>query len=123
MSLQRKEDNLRKAQTRLDRIQNPPRWKVISHLKNREFQIDFCREQMKSGKFRTRAYIIRDAKAYHGNNRGVVHKAVNKKLKSEKKLNKRENRLKSKHDSYKKRKKKPKSKSKKLGRKCCQSGV
>ncbi len=40
MSLQRKENNLRKAQARLDRIQNPPRWKVISHLRNREFQID-----------------------------------------------------------------------------------
>lgn len=77
MSLQRKENNLRKAQARLDRIQNPPRWKVISHLKNREFQIDFRREQTKSGKFRTRAYIVRDAKAYHGNHRGLIHKAVN----------------------------------------------
>lgn len=77
MSLQRKENNLRKAQARLDRIQNPPRWKVISHLRNREFQIDFRREQTKSGKFRTRAYIVRDAKAYHGNNRGILHKAVN----------------------------------------------
>lgn len=30
MSLQRKENNLRRAQARLDRVQNPPRWKVIS---------------------------------------------------------------------------------------------
>lgn len=77
MSLQRKENNLRKAQSRFDRISNPPRWKVISHLRNREFQIDFRREQTKSGKFRTRAYIVRDVKSYHGNNRGILHKAVN----------------------------------------------
>ena len=77
MSLQRKENNLRKAQSRFDRISNPPRWKVISHLGNREFQLDFRREQTKSGKFRTRAYIVRDVKSYHGNNRGILHKAVN----------------------------------------------
>lgn len=77
MSLQRKQNNLRKAQERLDRIQNPPRWKVISHLKNTEFQIDYRREPTSSGNYRTRAYIVRGAKSYHGNNRGVIHKAVN----------------------------------------------
>lgn len=77
MSLQRKENNLRKAQSRFDRISNPPRWKVISHLRNREFQLDFRREQTKSGKFRTRAYIVRGEKSYHGNNRGLIHKTVN----------------------------------------------
>jgi len=77
MSLQRKENNLRKAQARLDRIQNPPRWKVISHLRNREFQIDYRRELNRHGRYRTRAYIVRGAKSYHGNNRGLIHKAVN----------------------------------------------
>ncbi len=77
MSLQRKENNLRKAQAKLDRIQNPPRWKVISHLRNREFQIDYRRELNRRGRYRTRAYIVRGAKSYHGNNRGILHKAVN----------------------------------------------
>ena len=77
MSLQRKENNLRKAQARLDRIQNPPRWKVISHLRNREFQIDYRREPNRHGKYRTRAYIVRGAKSYHGNSRGLIHKTVN----------------------------------------------
>ena len=77
MSLQRKQNNLRKAQARLDRIQNPPRWKVISHLKNREFQIDWRRAPNCNGRYRTRAYIVRGAKSYHGNNRGLIHKTVN----------------------------------------------
>ncbi len=77
MSLQRKENNLRRAQARFDRIQNPPRWKVVSHLKAREFQIDYRREPNRHGRYRTRAYIVRGAKAYHGNNRGLIHKAVN----------------------------------------------
>ena len=77
MSLQRKENNLRRAQARLDRIQNPPRWKVVSHLKAREFQIDYRREPNRHGRYRTRAYIVRGAKAYHGNNHGLIHKAVN----------------------------------------------
>lgn len=77
MSLQRKENNLRKAQARLERIQNPPRWKVISHLRNREFQIDYRRELNRRGRYRTRAYIVRGAKSYHGNNRGLIHKTVN----------------------------------------------
>ena len=80
MSLQRKENNLRRAQARLDRVQNPPRWKVISHLKSREFQIDYRREPNSHGRYRTRAYIVRGAKSYHGNNRGLIHKAVNLKF-------------------------------------------
>ena len=80
MSLQRKENNLRRAQARLDRVQNPPRWKVISHLKSREFQIDYRREPNRHGRYRTRSYIVRGAKSYHGNNRGLIHKAVNLKF-------------------------------------------
>lgn len=80
MSLQRKENNLRRAQARLDRVQNPPRWKVISHLKSREFQIDYRCEPNRHGRYRTRAYIVRGAKSYHGNNRGLIHKAVNLKF-------------------------------------------
>ena len=80
MSLQRKENNLRRAQARLDRVQNPPRWKVISHLKSREVQIDYRREPNGHGRYRTRAYIVRGAKSYHGNNRGLIHKAVNLKF-------------------------------------------
>lgn len=75
--LTRKENNLRKAQARFDRISNPPRWKVISHFRNTEFQLDYRREQNKNGKFRTHAYIVRDTKSYHGNNKGILHKAVN----------------------------------------------
>ena len=80
MSLQRKENNLRRAQARLDRVQNPPRWKVISHLKAREFQIDYRREPNRHGRYKTRAYIVRGAKSYHGNNRGLIHKTVNLKF-------------------------------------------
>ena len=50
---------------------------VVSHLKAREFQIDYRREPNRHGRYRTRAYIVRGAKAYHGNNRGLIHKAVN----------------------------------------------
>lgn len=77
MSLQRKENNLRKAQARLDRIENPPRWKVISHLRSREFQVEFRRAPNRHGRYRTRVHIVRGAKSYHGNNRGLIHKAVN----------------------------------------------
>ena len=48
--LTRKENNLRKAQARFDRISNPPRWKVISHFRNTEIQLDYRREQNKNGK-------------------------------------------------------------------------
>lgn len=35
------------------------------------------REPNRHGRYRTRAYIVRGAKAYHGNNHGLIHKAVN----------------------------------------------
>ena len=67
MSLQRKENNLRKAQERFDRV----------NKRTKEFQIDFRREQNSRGRFRTRPHIVRDYKQFHGNNRGLLHKAVN----------------------------------------------
>ena len=67
MSLQRKENNLRRAQARLDKV----------NKRSKQFQIDFRREENSRGRFHTRAYIVRGAKAYHGNNRGLIHKAVN----------------------------------------------
>lgn len=67
MSLQRKENNLRKAQERFDRV----------NKRTKEFQIDFRREQNSRGRFRTRPHIVRDYKQFHGNNRGLLHKTVN----------------------------------------------
>ena len=67
MSLQRKENNLRRAKERFDRV----------NKRTKEFQIDFRREQNSRGRFRTRPHIVRDYKQFHGNNRGLLHKAVN----------------------------------------------
>ena len=67
MSLQRKENNLRRAQTRFDRV----------NRRTKQFQIEFRREANSHGTFHTRAHIVRDYKEYHGNDRGLLHKAVN----------------------------------------------
>ena len=67
MSLQRKENNLRRAQSRFDRVNG----------RSKQFQIEFRREINDDGSYRTHGYIIRGNKEYHGNNRGIVHKAVN----------------------------------------------
>ena len=67
MSLKRKENTLRRAQKKFDRV----------NKSKKQFQIEFRREQNRHGRFRTRAHIIRDYKEYHGNNRGLIHKAVN----------------------------------------------
>ena len=67
MSLQRKENNLRKAQARFERVSK----------RTKQFQIDFRREQNSRGRFHTRAYIVRGERVNHGNNRGIIHKAVN----------------------------------------------
>ena len=67
MSLQRKENNLRRAQERFDRV----------NKRSKEFQIDFRREQNSRGRFRTRPHIVRHYKQFHGNNRGLLHKTVN----------------------------------------------
>lgn len=66
MSLQRKENNLRKAQARFDKVSK----------RSKQFQIEFVREQSSRGKFKTKANIVRGEKQFHGNNRGILHKAA-----------------------------------------------
>ncbi len=66
MSLHRKENNLRKAQARFD--------KVSKRIK--QFQIEYRREQNSRGRFHTHAHIVRGEKVHHGG-RGIIHKAVN----------------------------------------------
>ena len=68
MSLQRKENNLRKAQARFDKVSK----------RSKQFQIDFVRSQQSNGKFKTKANIVRGEKIHHGG-RGIVHKFVNAK--------------------------------------------
>lgn len=68
MSLQRKENNLRRAQARLDKV----------NKRSKQFQIDFRREENSRGRFHTRAYIVRGEKMHHGG-RGIIHKAANAK--------------------------------------------
>ena len=65
MSLIRKENNLRKAQARLDKVSK----------RSKQFQINFHREQNNRGRFDTRAYIVRGEKEHHSG-RGIFHKAV-----------------------------------------------
>lgn len=69
MGLQRKQNNLRKAQARFDKVSR----------RSKQFQIDFVRSQQTNGKFKTKANIVRGEKQFHGNNRGLIHKAVNAK--------------------------------------------
>lgn len=68
MSLHRKENNLRRAQARFDRVSR----------RSKQFQIDFRREANSRGRFHTRAYIVRGEKTHHGG-RGIVHKFANAK--------------------------------------------
>ncbi len=65
MSLYRKENNLRKAQAKLDKVSK----------RSKQFQIRFQREQNKKGKFRTKIHIERGEKEHHSG-RGILHKAV-----------------------------------------------
>ena len=65
MSLQRKENHLRKAQARFEKVSK----------RSKQFQIDFRREQNKHGKFKTKAYIVRGEKEHHGGH-GILHRAV-----------------------------------------------
>ena len=67
MGLQRKQNNLRKAQARFDKVSR----------RSKQFQIEFVRGQNSRGKFKTKANIVRGEKQFHGNNRGLIHKAVN----------------------------------------------
>lgn len=66
MSLQRKENNLRRAQARFDRVSR----------RTKQFQIDFRREQNSRGRFHTHAHIVRGEKTHHGG-RGIIHKFAN----------------------------------------------
>ena len=68
MSLQREENNLRRAQARFDKVSR----------RSKQFQIDFRREANSRGRFHTRAYIVRGEKTHHGG-RGIVHKFANAK--------------------------------------------
>ena len=65
MSLIRKENNLRKAQARLEKVSK----------RSKQFQVRFQREQNKKGKFRTNIRIERGEKEHHSG-RGIIHKAV-----------------------------------------------
>ena len=68
MSLQRKENNLRRAQARFDKVSK----------RSKQFQINFRREQNSRGRFRTRAYIVRGEKT-HYSGRGIIHKVAHAK--------------------------------------------
>ena len=65
MSLIRKENNLRKAQARLDKVSK----------RSKQLQIRFQREQNKKGRFRTKIHIERGENEHHSG-RGILHKAV-----------------------------------------------
>ena len=66
MSLHRKENNLRRAQARFDKVSK----------RTKQFQIEYRREQNSRGRFHTHAHIVRGEKVHHGG-RGIIHKAVN----------------------------------------------
>lgn len=68
MSLQRKENNLRRAQARLDKV----------NKRSKQFQIDFRREANSRGRFHTRPHIVRGEKTHHGG-RGIIHHVANAK--------------------------------------------
>ena len=67
MGLQRKENRLRKAQMRLNQVSK----------QSKQVQLLFRREQNKRGRYRTRMHWVRGEKSFYGNNRGLLHKAVN----------------------------------------------
>ena len=64
--LTRRQNNLQKAQARFEKV---------SRRRN-QFQLSFERRQSENGRFRTHVHIRRGEKEYHGNNRGLLHKAV-----------------------------------------------
>ena len=65
MSLKRKENNLRKAQARYDKVSK----------RTKQFQIEYRRERNSRGRFHTHAHIVRGEKVQHGG-RGIIHRAV-----------------------------------------------
>ena len=68
MGLQRKQNNLRKAQARFDKVSR----------RSKQFQINFRREQNSRGRFHTRACIVRGEKMHHSG-RGIIHKVAHAK--------------------------------------------
>ena len=62
----RRQNNLKKAQIRFDKVGK----------RNKQIQLNFERSQQKNGKFRTHIKIKRGERTHHGNNRGLLHKAV-----------------------------------------------
>ena len=63
----KRQNNLRKAQVRFDKVSK----------RSKQFQIRYERSANRKGKFRTKARIVREEKTFCGNNRGLIHKAVN----------------------------------------------
>lgn len=63
----KRQNNLRKAQARFEKVSR----------RSKQFQLSFERRQNENGKFRTHVSIKHGEKEYHGNNRGLFHKAVN----------------------------------------------
>ena len=63
----KRQNNLHKAQARFEKVSK----------RSMQFQLSFERRQKENGKFRTYANIKPGEKEYHGNNRGLFHKAVN----------------------------------------------
>lgn len=49
----------------------------IHNISDTEFKLNFVRKQMSDGSYTTTTSIIRGKKEYHGNNTGLLHKAVN----------------------------------------------
>ena len=64
--LTRRQNNLQKAQARFEKVSR----------RSNQFQLSFERRQNENGRFRTHVRIRRGEKEYHGNNRGLLHKAV-----------------------------------------------
>ena len=62
----RRQNNLKKAQIRFDKVGK----------RNKQIQLNFERSQQKNGKFKTHIKIKRGERTHHGNNRGLLHKAV-----------------------------------------------
>lgn len=67
MGLFEKKSKLEKARDRLDKVSR----------RHKQLQFNFVREQNSRGRFKTTVYVERGEKTYHGNNKGLLHKAVN----------------------------------------------
>lgn len=67
MGLFEKKSKLEKARDRLEKVSK----------RHKQLQFNFVREQNSRGRFRTTVYVEHGEKTYHGNNKGLLHKAVN----------------------------------------------